>query len=118
MDVKEFQEKVKNNIISIAKLKPHDKILVGVSGGADSVALLVVLAKLRPELDMTLEAIHVEHGLRGRESLRDQEFVKMLCEKYEVNLVCKTETCIFCHTCGIFIIKHIFIHLRGKIVSA
>ena len=44
MDVKEFQEKVKNNIISIAKLKPHDKILVGVSGGADSVALLVVMA--------------------------------------------------------------------------
>ena len=39
---------------------------------------------------MTLEAIHVEHGLRGRESLRDQEFVKMLCEKYEVNLVCKS----------------------------
>ena len=90
MDVKEFQERVKDNIISIAKLKPHDKILVGVSGGADSVALLVVLARLREELDMSLEAIHVEHGLRGRESLRDQDFVKMLCEKYEVNLVCKS----------------------------
>ena len=89
MNTLEFQEKVKNDIQKLIKHKDGDKILVGVSGGADSVALIITLAAIKNELDVDLRAIHVEHGLRGSESLRDQDFVVRLCEKLGVPLVCR-----------------------------
>lgn len=42
-----------------------DTVIVGLSGGADSVALLLVLLELRQRIGYTLLAIHVEHGIRG-----------------------------------------------------
>jgi len=48
-----------------------DRVLVAVSGGADSVALLAALAALAPRLGATLHAAHLNHGLRGAESDRD-----------------------------------------------
>ena len=45
-----------------------DTVIVGLSGGADSVALLLVLLELRQRIGYTLLAIHVEHGIRGEES--------------------------------------------------
>jgi 3'-phosphoadenosine 5'-phosphosulfate sulfotransferase (PAPS reductase)/FAD synthetase len=44
-------------------LSVGDRVLVGVSGGADSVCLLLVLLALKEELDLCVEAIHVEHGI-------------------------------------------------------
>ena len=44
-----------------------DTVIVGLSGGADSVALLLVLLELRQRIGYTLLAIHVEHGIRGEE---------------------------------------------------
>ncbi|MCR5145008.1 MAG: tRNA lysidine(34) synthetase TilS [Lachnospiraceae bacterium] len=90
MNTLEFQEKVKNDIQKLIKHKDGDKILVGVSGGADSVALIITLAAIKKELDVELQAIHVEHGLRGGESLRDQDYVIRLCEKLGVPLVCRS----------------------------
>ena len=49
-----------------------DTVIVGLSGGADSVALLLVLLELRQRIGYTLLAIHVEHGIRGEESRRMQ----------------------------------------------
>ncbi len=60
-------------------IHPGDGILVGVSGGADSVALLCFLWQMRERFQIRLRCIHVEHGIRGQESLRDQEFVENLC---------------------------------------
>ncbi len=54
-------------------------LLVGVSGGADSVALLVALHRLRGEGGFRLEACHVQHGLRGESALSDERFVRDLC---------------------------------------
>ena len=48
-----------------------DTVIVGLSGGADSVALLLVLLELRQRIGYTLLAIHVEHGIRGEESRKD-----------------------------------------------
>ena len=59
---------------------PGDKVLVGLSGGADSVALLLVLKELVEKKDFSLEAIHVEHGIRGAESKADEAFAKALCQ--------------------------------------
>ena len=62
---------------------PARKLLVGLSGGADSVALLLLLM----EADVQVTAVHVNHGLRGAESDGDEAFVRALCEKYEVPLL-------------------------------
>ena len=59
--IKETKEYIiKNNMI-----KQNDTVIAAVSGGADSVCLLVVLDELRQDLRFKLEAVHVEHGIRG-----------------------------------------------------
>ena len=58
-----------------------DRIAVGVSGGADSVALLRFLAALRPQFGWDLVVCHIHHGLRGAEADRDGCFVRALAEQ-------------------------------------
>lgn len=58
-----------------------DRIAVGVSGGADSVALLRFLAALRPQFGWDLVVCHIHHGLRGAEADRDERFVRALAEQ-------------------------------------
>ena len=70
-----------------ALLRPGDRVLVAVSGGPDSVALLSVLAALAPSWDLTLRAVHINHGLRGLESDEDAAFVASLCDRLGVPLV-------------------------------
>lgn len=68
-------------------LSPRTAVVVGLSGGADSVALLHLLLSLREELSLSsVTALHVNHGLRGEEAERDQQFVKRLCEQWNVPL--------------------------------
>lgn len=67
------------------------KIAVAVSGGRDSVALLHCLKKIQDENahripTIKVSAINVEHGIRGENSKRDSEFVRSLCEKWEIPL--------------------------------
>jgi len=64
-----------------------DRVVVGVSGGADSVALLHFLAKDLPEYELDLTVCHLNHRLRGEESERDEAFVRSLCER--LNIPCK-----------------------------
>ena len=63
------------------------EVLVAVSGGADSVALLTSLCEIRDRMELKISAIHVNHNLRGEESDRDERFVVSLCEKLHVPLV-------------------------------
>jgi tRNA(Ile)-lysidine synthase len=60
-----------------AMLAGGETLVVGVSGGADSVALLHVLLRLAPDLALRLHVLHVDHGLR-EDSSRDGEFVRAL----------------------------------------
>jgi tRNA(Ile)-lysidine synthase len=60
-----------------AMLADGDRVLVAVSGGADSVALLHVLRELTPRLRLSLHVLHVDHGLRP-DSPRDAHFVRRL----------------------------------------
>jgi len=62
------------------------KIVVGVSGGPDSVCLLDVLAKLAPKYGLELTVAHVNYGLRGKDSNKDEEFVCELGKKYGIKV--------------------------------
>jgi tRNA(Ile)-lysidine synthase len=57
-------------------IEPGEKVLVAVSGGPDSLALLHVLHELRSPLEITLAVAHLEHGLRGEESAEDARMVE------------------------------------------
>lgn len=63
-----------------------DRVAVAVSGGADSVALLVAMADSRPESGIVLSAIHVHHGLRGAEADGDAQFVAELASQLDIPL--------------------------------
>ncbi len=65
-------------------IEEHDRVLVAVSGGPDSVALLHVLCAWQAELKLSLLVIHVHHGLRGEESEADACFVQTLCAQLDV----------------------------------
>jgi tRNA(Ile)-lysidine synthase len=65
-------------------LKPGLRLAVGLSGGADSVALVCALADRRAELGLVLHAAHLHHGLRGDEADRDLEFARSLAAKLDL----------------------------------
>ena len=67
-------------------IEKGDTIVCAVSGGADSMALLWSLYLLKEEWDLTVEAAHFNHHLRGEESDRDEAFVRDFCEGYGIPL--------------------------------
>lgn len=64
-------------------LCPGDRVAVGVSGGADSVCLLFLLLALRRRMDLSLAAVHVNHGIR-KEAPEDARYVEKLCAEQDV----------------------------------
>ncbi len=66
-----------------------ERVAVAVSGGADSVALMVAMADARVETGIVLSAIHVHHGLRGAEADGDAQFVADLAKQLDVPLCTK-----------------------------
>jgi tRNA(Ile)-lysidine synthase len=68
---------------------PGQKVLAGVSGGADSVCLLLVLHALEEQLKIRLTAVYVEHGIRGAASVADGRFVEHLCGELGIPFVMK-----------------------------
>ena len=67
-------------------VSPGDTVVCAVSGGADSVALLFALYLLKEKWQITLEAAHFNHHLRGSESDRDEAFVRDFCDRYDIPL--------------------------------
>ena len=69
-------DKVFKNIKEYKLINENDNIVVGVSGGPDSMALLYVLLELRKELNFNIIICHVNHGVRGQDALSDRIFVE------------------------------------------
>lgn len=63
----------------------HDKVLVALSGGADSVALMLILVLLKDEYELSVEAFHLNHGIR-KNAINDENFCVKLCEEFNVTL--------------------------------
>ncbi len=71
----ELREQVVSAIRQHRMLQPGDRVGVAVSGGGDSVALLLLLEELRAELGVSLVVLHFNHQLRGADSDADEQFV-------------------------------------------
>lgn len=65
---------------------PQDRVIAAVSGGADSMALLVFLLRSAAALGIQVEAVHVDHGIRGERSQADAAFVAGFCARHGVAL--------------------------------
>ncbi len=76
-----MKSKVKQTIDKFKMIQNKDSITVALSGGADSVCLLLVLLELKKEFDFSLQAVHINHKIRGSEAERDALFCKDLCQK-------------------------------------
>ncbi|HKX49786.1 MAG TPA: ATP-binding protein, partial [Candidatus Binatia bacterium] len=74
----DLPRKFKQTIEKQRMLSPGQRILVAVSGGPDSVALLYLLYDLREEFELTIEVAHLQHGIRGEEAIEDARFVARL----------------------------------------
>lgn len=81
-----MKEKAYCTIQKYHMLSHGDTVIVGLSGGADSCALLHFLVSLRESMHLTVAACHVNHGLRGSEADRDEHFAGEFCRKYDVKL--------------------------------
>ncbi len=68
-------------------LQRGDKIVAGLSGGADSCALIHLLAGLRDELGIEVTAVHINHGIRGAEADGDEDFAREFCQKLGVAFI-------------------------------
>lgn len=75
-------DKIRATIKKFNMLTYGDSVVIGVSGGADSVCLTDVLNSLKEEYSLDITLVHVNHNIRGREAQRDEDFVICLGEKY------------------------------------
>lgn len=79
-----MEKKVLNYIEQNKMIRYGSNVVLGVSGGADSVCLLVMLRRLSNDMKLNLTAVHVNHHLRGQEADDDQKFVEQLCAQLDV----------------------------------
>ncbi len=84
MESKMF-EKAYDTVKKYNMLQKNDVVVIGISGGADSVSLFHFLYEIRKEYSLKLVGVHIHHGIRGQEADRDAEYVRELCNKYNVD---------------------------------
>ena len=83
-----MKQKVIDTILSNNLIQVGDSIVIGLSGGADSVCLALILKELQDEFSLSLKAVHINHMLRGDEAKSDMLFCKDFCEKNDIEFVC------------------------------
>ncbi|WP_027625372.1 tRNA lysidine(34) synthetase TilS [Clostridium lundense] len=103
-----MMEKILNTIEENNMIKKGDKIVVGVSGGPDSMCLLHILNSISKEYCIEVVAAHINHCLRGEEADKDEEYVREFCKinnldfystKVDINKLSKEKN-LSCETAG------------------
>lgn len=79
-----IQKKIEEFMEGYHMVKEGECILAAVSGGADSLCLLLILLQLRRTRKIRLCVVHVEHGIRGADSVKDACFVENFCKERKV----------------------------------
>lgn len=93
--------KITSTIKKYNMINKGETVCCALSGGADSVALLIALTELSAELGITVTAVHINHLLRGEESDRDESFCADLCERLGVPLkIFRKDAAAFSHSLG------------------
>ena len=80
----DLRQKVRGAIEKLGLLRAGERVGVAVSGGADSVALLLMMLELRKQLGVVLSVVHFNHKLRGQHSNADEKFAARLAAKYKL----------------------------------
>ncbi len=75
-------EKVLCTVKKYNMLCENDTVIVGVSGGADSVCLLHILNRLSECYNLSIRVVHINHGIRGKDSDDDEKYVEELCRQF------------------------------------
>ena len=83
-----LEEKVRKTIREYNLIEKNDSIVVGVSGGPDSMTLLSILLKLKEEYNLKIYVAHVNHMLREN-AIKDEEYVKEFCKKNNIEIFIK-----------------------------
>lgn len=83
-----------NTIERYNMLDGVENVVVGFSGGADSVCLLHLLNAFKKHFNISLKAVHVNHGIRGEEALRDAAFSRTFCEENSIDFSVEEVNCI------------------------
>lgn len=81
-----MKTKVLDTVRKYSMFSSGDKVVVGLSGGADSMCLVSILYDLQSELNISVSAVHINHCIRGEEGDRDERFVRSYCEKKGIPL--------------------------------
>ncbi len=79
-----MKKKVLDFIRKNKLVKKDDSVVLGVSGGADSICMLKLLSDLQKSLGISLYVLHINHMIRGEEAEQDAAFVKKICTKFKV----------------------------------
>ncbi|MGN1090462.1 MAG: tRNA lysidine(34) synthetase TilS [Huintestinicola sp.] len=79
-----IKDRVRQTVLMHDMITAGDKVITALSGGADSVCLLMILNELAGEMGFSLSAVHVNHCLRGEESDRDEQFCRELCRRLDI----------------------------------
>lgn len=91
---KVVSQKFLNTVNKFRMFENAETIIVGFSGGADSVCLLHLLNSFKDEFSFTVNAVHINHGIRGEEADSDQAFAKKICEDLGITFNAVSINCI------------------------
>lgn len=84
---------MKNKVLKVIEenklIEEGNNIVIGLSGGPDSIALLYVLLEIQEDIDFNIYIAHINHGIRGKDALEDEKFVEDLCEDLALPYYCK-----------------------------
>ena len=81
-------KKVEKYIEQYHMIEKGDRIVLGVSGGADSISLFFVMLELSEKYNIEIVVVHVNHGIRGEEAKQDEEYVQKLCKERGIDFEC------------------------------
>ena len=83
-----MKDKVIETIKKYGLIQAKDKIVLGVSGGPDSITMLDILRQIQEEFDFEIVVAHINHMIR-KEAIQDEEYVKKYCEKNSIEFFVK-----------------------------
>lgn len=79
-----IKDRVKDTIVKNNLIEHGEHIVIGLSGGPDSVCLFHILHSFKKEWDLEIDAVHINHGLRPGAAEEDQRYTEELCKSYHV----------------------------------